>query len=147
MDIKEFFQEVELFNGLSSTELDQIIAICHERVYSKGENLTIEGEYGDEMYVITEGYVEVMLSAKSDLPARVVVNLGAGQITGEMALIDQGPRSATVRAITSPTVVQVINRVDFDNLCQVNTQIGYTVMRNMAGDLVFKLRHRNLAER
>ena len=53
-----------------------------------------------------------------------------------MALIDQGPRSATVRAITSPTVVQVINRVDFDNLCQVNTQIGYTVMRNMAGDLV-----------
>ena len=108
-----------------------------KRVYFKGENLTIEGEYGDEMYVITEGYVEVMLSAKSDLPARVVVNLGAGQITGEMALIDQGPLSATVRAITSPTVVQVINRVDFDNLCQVNTQIGYTVMRNMAGDLVF----------
>ena len=73
-----------------------------------------------------------------------MVNLGKGQIIGEMALIDQGPRSATVRAI-SVAVVQVIRRVDFEAVCEKNTRIGYIVMKDIAADLSFKLRHRNMA--
>jgi CRP-like cAMP-binding protein len=72
--------------------------------------------------------------------------LGTGQIIGEMALVDRGPRSATVRAIHTPTIVQVIRHADFHQLCQENTQIGYTVMYNIAADLSFKLRHRNLSD-
>jgi CRP-like cAMP-binding protein len=63
-----------------------------------------------------------------------------------MSLVDQGPRSASVRAIQEPTVVQVIRHDDFLDLCQRNTHIGYVVMFNMAADLSFKLRHRNLSE-
>ena len=64
-----------------------------------------------------------------------------------MALIDQGPRSATVRAIVEPTKVQVIKREAFEKLCMENNRIGYIVMRNLAADLSFKLRHHNLSER
>ena len=67
-------------------------------------------------------------------------------LIGEMSMVDQGPRSASVRAIHDPTVVQVIRHEDFQALCQRNTHIGYVVMYNMAADLSFKLRHRNLSE-
>ena len=65
----------------------------------------------------------------------------------EMALVDQGPRSATVRAISDSTIVLTIDRQAFMDLCEANHHLGYIVMRNMAADLSFKLRHRNLTGR
>lgn len=143
MDIRNFLRGVELFEGLSDDDLEEVAALCDERRLNRGELLAKEGEPGDELFIITEGFVEVLLEA----PSRVVVNLGSGQLIGEMALVDGGPRSATVRAISNPTVVQVIHRKDFDNLCNQNTRLGYSVVRNIATDLSFKLRHRNLSER
>jgi CRP-like cAMP-binding protein len=61
-----------------------------------------------------------------------------------MALVDQGPRSATVRSISDNTVVLAIDRQGFVDLCERDNHLGYVVMRNMAADLSFKLRHRNL---
>jgi CRP-like cAMP-binding protein len=88
-----------------------------------------------------------LLGERQAVSARVVVSLGPGQIIGEMALVDQGPRSASVRATSNPTVVQAIQRADLDALCQQETRIGYVIMRNLAADLSFKMRHRNLLER
>lgn len=147
MDVSQLLEEVDLFAGLSDDELCLIAGICHERKFVGGEQLAVEGHYGDNMFVITDGFVEVLLESPPNWQAKIIINLGPGQLIGEMALLDQGPRSATVRAISDPTIVQVINRDDFETLCQQNTHIGYVVMRNMAVDLSFKLRHRNLAER
>lgn len=147
MDVTRLLEEVDLFAGLSEEELHQIASICQERKFNGGEVLATEGQQGDHMFVITEGFVEVRLEKHPDRQARVIINLGPGQLIGEMALLDQGPRSATIRAISDPTIVQAIDRDDFDALCQQNTRIGYVAMRNLAVDLSFKLRHRNLAER
>jgi len=147
MDIIQLLYEVDLFAGLTEDELGLVADICHQREFKRGDLLASEGKYGDSMFVITEGFVEVLLEGLSDRQARVIINLGPGQLIGEMALLDQGPRSATVRAISEPTIVQVIHRDDFEKLCQENTHIGYVVMRNLAVDISFKLRHRNLAER
>jgi CRP-like cAMP-binding protein len=100
---------------------------------------------GNELFIITEGFVEVVIESKKPSP-EVVVNLGTGQLIGEMSLVDQGLRSATVRAIHDPTIAQVIQHHDFHQLCQKNNRIGYIVMKNMAADLSFKLRHRHLSE-
>jgi CRP/FNR family cyclic AMP-dependent transcriptional regulator len=147
MELAKVLQSVDLFEGLSSAELEQVTAICTEKRYPKGSFVAREGESGDELYIITEGFVEVVLGERIPSAARVVVSLGSGQITGEMALVDQGPRSASVRAASDPTVLQVIPRSAFEDLCGNNTRIGYVVMRNLAADLSFKLRHRNLVER
>lgn len=141
--LKEILRGVELFDGLSDGDLEQVASLCQEREIERGELLVKEGDSGDELFIITNGFVEVLL----ETPRRVVVNLGKGQITGEMALVDGGPRSATLRAISEPTIVQVIHRSDFDELCDNNTRLGYIVFRNLAADLSFKLRHRNLSER
>jgi len=61
-----------------------------------------------------------------------------------MALIDRGKRSATVRCSQNNTVLHSIQGDAFTALCEENTAIGYVIMRNMAVDLSFKLRHRNL---
>jgi CRP/FNR family transcriptional regulator/CRP/FNR family cyclic AMP-dependent transcriptional regulator len=144
MDFRKVLESVDLFEGLGEQDLDKVATICQEKRYHKGDIIAREGEAGDELYIITDGFVEVLLGDRPKATARVVVSLGTGQIIGEMSLLDQGPRSASIRAVSEPTIVQVVCRADFENLCQQNTNIGYAVMRNLAADLSFKLRHRNL---
>ena len=148
MDLLAVLGNVELFDGITPDELEAVSKICRERSYHAGDVLTVQGEPGDELYVICDGFVEVLRSeTPSDPSPRAVVNLGQGQIVGEMALVDLGPRSATVRTISEKTVVQVIQRDDFERLCDENYHLGYIVMRNIAADLSFKLRHQHLANR
>ncbi len=145
MELKELIRGVDLFEGLTSTELDEIIAICQQRRFKKGDLLVVEGETGDEIFIVMEGIVEIIANGGRKTP-KVVIHLGVGQLIGEMSLVDRGPRSATARAIHDPTIVQVIRHQDFHNLCKRNHRIGYIVMHNMAADLSFKLRHRHLSE-
>jgi len=142
-ELKQVFRGVMLFASLTDEELDKIVAVCKEKRLQRGEVLAVQGEPGNEFYVVTDGFLEISV-AGDEASSQVLVNLGKGQIIGEMALIDQGPRSATVRAI-SEAVVQVIRRDDFEDVCNKNTRIGYVVMKDMAADLSFKLRHRNMA--
>ncbi|MFC1997023.1 cyclic nucleotide-binding domain-containing protein [Chloroflexota bacterium] len=144
MEIKELLRGIELFDGLAEDDLDEVAEICTRRQFREGDFLTKQGQYDRELFVISHGLVEVIVREQTD--PRVVVKLGSGQIIGEMSLVDQGPRSATVKAIHDPTYVQVIQNDDFHELCQRNTKIGYRVMLNLAADLSFKLRHRNLSE-
>lgn len=148
MDPLVVFKSVELFEGLSAEELDTVLGICHQRTYKAGDLITEQGQPGDELFVIQKGFVEILhKESQSDTTPRTVVNLGRGQIVGEMALVDRGLRSATVRSISDETIVQVIQRDDFDRLCDNNHHLGYTVMRNIAADLSFKLRHSHLSNR
>lgn len=144
MDINELLRRVELFDGLMDDDLNEVAAICEQRQLQEGEVLAKQGEMGNELFIVSTGLVEVTVRERT-VP-RVVVNLGTGQLIGEMSLVDRGPRSATVRAIHTPTIVQVIQHDEFQELCQNNTRIGYLVMLNLAADLSFKLRHRNLSE-
>jgi CRP/FNR family transcriptional regulator/CRP/FNR family cyclic AMP-dependent transcriptional regulator len=146
MNLTDILRKVELFNGLTESELQEVASICNQRHLKRGEHITTQGQQEDELFIVTEGFIEIILEETKKEPRRVVVNLGEGQIIGEMSLVDLGPRSATARAAIDPTTVQVIRRPDFEALCEQNARIGYMVMRNIASDLSFKLRHRNLSE-
>lgn len=143
MGLIELLRDVEILKGLSDDELEEIVAICKSRQLASGENLVTEGDIGEEFYLLTKGSMEVVVGTTSEA-SRAVIHLGEGQLIGEMALIDHGRRSATVRAIQENTTVQVIRNDDFQELCERNSHLGYIVMRNMAADLSFKLRHLNL---
>jgi CRP-like cAMP-binding protein len=146
MELKDILRGVELFDGLSDEELDQVITLCQERTFTENDTIAEQNSPGTEMFIIQQGFVEVAVGGQEDKPSKVIVNLGRGQTVGEMALIDQGPRSATIRAISNPTVVQIIKQEDFEELCENSCRIGYIVMRNMANDLSFRLRQRHLSD-
>lgn len=150
MDTLQLMRGVELFDGLSDDEITRLLALCREARYQKGEVITRQGQPGSELFIVREGLVEVTVgapNASADTPPQTVINLGAGQVVGEMALVDGGPRSATVRCVAATTTVYAIERDAFEQMCQADHHIGLVVYRNLAADLSFKLRHRNLARR
>lgn len=148
MSLSDMLSQVELFEGLDDGELGQIAAICEERKLKSGDVVAKQGDAGDELFIIWEGLVEVVHEETPEDPApRTVVNLGQGQVFGEMALVDFGPRSATVRVASEQATLQAIPRGAFLEMCETHNHLGYVVMRNMAADLSFKLRHQHLIGR
>lgn len=148
MTLSDMLSQVELFEGLEPDELDQIAAICEERTLESGAVVAKQGDVGDELFIIWEGLVEVVHEeTPEDSAPRTVVNLGQGQVFGEMALVDFGPRSATVRVISENATLQAVPREAFLEICESHNHLGYVVMRNMSADLSFKLRHQHLIGR
>ena len=142
MSLVKLLRSVALFSGLADDELASIAALCEKKTFPAGSTLVQQGATGDELYIIQDGQVEIVVIGPT--PERPIVVLGKGQILGEMSLLDDGFRSATARA-TNLTTVQIIKGKSFIALCDQDHHIGYVVMHNLAADLSFKLRHRNLA--
>lgn len=147
----ELLRGVDIFNGLTDQQLRQVASICQELELRQGDVVLQEHAQGSEMYVIAHGEVEVMLDVgASNCPLPVedgqvsIISLGAGQVFGEMALVDQGSRSATVRCVVTPTRVLTVPHRSFIELCEKDARLGYVVMRNIAADVCFKLRARNM---
>lgn len=144
MSISNLLKRVQLFANLQQDELEKLAAICQEKSASAGDVIISQNTTGNEMYIVANGSVEVYIQGLND--ARSLVVLGKGQVIGEMALIDQGYRSASVRATREGAALYLIESDAFYKLCEENNHIGFIVMRNLAIDIAFKLRHRNLAE-
>ncbi|MBL8162335.1 MAG: cyclic nucleotide-binding domain-containing protein [Anaerolineae bacterium] len=143
MDLVQILRGVDLFQGLNPEQLRRLADISHRAVYRSDDVIFSQGSVGDKLYIIADGQVEIRFS-DADGSDHAVLFLGSGQIFGEMALLDQGKRSATVAAVQDNTIVYGMARDEFEALCLADTSIGYVMMRNMALDLSFKLRHKNL---
>lgn len=144
MSISNLLKRVQLFANLQPDELEKLAAICQEKTITASENIISQNTTGNEMYIVSKGSVEVYIQGLND--ERSLVVLGKGQVIGEMALIDQGYRSASVRGTREGADLYLIESDAFYKLCEENYHIGFIVMRNLAIDIAFKLRHRNLAE-
>jgi CRP-like cAMP-binding protein len=142
MDWIPLLKQVELFQGLSAAHLEKIAAIGAPHTYAEDAVIFRQGSAGDALYVIVSGQLEIRFD-QPEGGSRTALFMGAGQVIGEMALLDQGPRSATVAAVGGAAQVIRIGSEDFMRLCQQDTAIGFALMRNLAMDLSFKLRQRN----
>jgi CRP-like cAMP-binding protein len=153
MSVTELLRRIELFAGLTPEQVGRIAALGREAVYNAGDAIIHEGDPSDDLYIIRNGMVEVAVASGAipDVPGEPqsssLVSLGQGQVFGEMALVDQGARSATVCCVEDGTTLYVISCRSFWTLCEGDHHIGFVVMRNVAADLSFKLRHRNLQTR
>lgn len=142
--LKDFLQEIELFMGLDAAQLEDIVSLCHLQRVAANTRIIERNTPPDSLYLIRFGTVEIITPSvmpESGLP--VVISLGRGQSFGEMGLVDQGRRSATVKTVTE-TELLVIDSEQLKQKFEQNTDLGYVVMRNIAADLSFKLRNRNL---
>ena len=120
MSLVESLHKARIFSSLSQGELERIATLCQRRVYSQGDVILSEGEGSRELFIIGQGMVEVSLSMPEQ-DSTPLINLGEGQVVGEMALVDQGARSATVKAMNDETVVYVAPHDAFLQLCEEDT--------------------------
>ncbi len=141
-EIKQILKYASLFRGLNDTQLGRVAEIAQNELYNIKDVIFSQDTTGDKMYIISSGQVEVRVQDTNG-QSHSAIFLGQGQVFGEMALLDQGNRSASVIAAQNNTVVYSIPGAAFTTLCQQDTGIGYIMMRNIALDLSFKIRHQN----
>src|SRR5215472_698540 len=96
---------VELFSGLDKRELRTLGESCQERKYGAGKPIMAQGDTGVGLYVITSGKVRITHSSGAGQPEDELGTAGAGDVLGEMALLDDLPRSATITAVEDVTAL------------------------------------------
>jgi len=125
----EALKRAPLFEGLSRKELVQLARLTEDLEVPAGKVLCKEGETGREFFVIVDGTVEVKTNGKRR------ATLGPGDFVGEIALLEQVPRMATVTA-TTPVRFFVLTREDFRHLVDQNPSVERKVLRALAMRLV-----------
>ncbi len=122
-------KRVPLFEDLSRKELTELAKVSDDLEVEPGKELTKEGETGQEFFVIVEGDIEVTSKGKR------VASRGGGDFVGEIALLEDTPRTATVTA-TTPVRLFVLTRQDFRSLVDENRSVEQKVMRALARRVV-----------
>ena len=114
-----------LFSGLDGRELDSIASSFKERNYSEGERIAQEGSGGIGFFVIEEGRAKVTREGQD------LATLGPGDYFGEVALIDEGARTASVTAETGLRCYGLTSW-EFRPLVETNSSIAWKLLQAMA---------------
>ena len=128
-DILHALSTVKLFSACNKRELQSVARLCTPLTIEEGQVLTVEGTPGQECFVIAEGKATVSIGGQ---PVGVV---GPGDCVGEMALLDGGPRTATVTA-ASTISAYVMSAREFRSLLDLSPAIA----RKLATTLAQRLR-------
>ncbi len=135
--LQDFFRKIPLFSSLTAQELGEFLRAVKPVALTQGEQLFRAGDPGDAAYVIEAGSVEV-----SSRGGRVIATLGAGEVIGELALLDGARRSASVRA-AEPTRLFRIDKQEFDFQRRNLRTPAYKIMRTLAVSLSGRIRDTN----
>jgi CRP-like cAMP-binding protein len=105
-EITPLLRKVSFFEGLSDDELGQVASIIKKAVVEEEEVLFEEGDVGDAFYIVHEGGVELTVTRPSGQVEKLALRR-PGEGFGEMALLNEAPRSATARAVTPSSLIRV----------------------------------------
>ncbi len=123
-----FLKSVGLFSRIPGEDLARIAGIAQEVNFEQGQLIIQEDEIGDSMFLIIEGEVAVLRLAKE------LSRLGGRESFGEMALLDNEPRSATITAVSDVTCLK-IEREEFYELMSEKIEIAHGIIRMLTNRL------------
>ena len=119
-----------IFEGLSRGQLKTVSRVLHERAYGEGEMVFNEKEPGAGLYIIKTGRVAVTKHMERGEPM-VLAEFVAGNFFGELALIDEIPRSATA-TVVEPGILLAFPTPDLDRLVARQPQLAVLILKNLA---------------
>lgn len=134
----EQLRKVELFSGLKPEALELIAKVSSEETHALGTKIFQHGDAGDKLYLILEGKIRI----SRDVPGmgeEALAVLGAGEVFGEMALLDESPRSADAR-VHERCRLLTIPKDGFDDLLFLHKDLAYEVLWSIVRMLVNRLR-------
>jgi HEAT repeat protein len=129
-----FLRRVPLFANLPPADLKQVAAIAGEAMFSDGQVIGRQGEMGTEMYIVVSGEVVVQLTPEGQGESRELARRRPGDYVGEMSIIDQEPRMATLIA-SGPVRVLYIHQKQFEGILRERPETGLAMMRVLCSRL------------
>ena len=133
MSTADVLSQVWLFAGLDEQQLDAISSLTFQKKFGPGELIVEEGRTGNGLYAIISGNVEAVKALGTE-QERTVNRLGSGEVFGEMALLGEWPRTATVRAIDEVECLG-IDRWVFLTQLERHPQMGIKLLQILAQKL------------
>lgn len=148
-EIVAFLKQSDIFYQFTQTQLELVANLCSEKNFNAAETIFEENHSSKELYVIVQGEVRILVDpgivgAKGKSEKVEIAVLRRGQSFGEIALVDEGLRSATAEAKNKDTRLLVIPRDKLIMLCETYPQLGYRLMYNLAADIAMKIRNTDL---
>jgi CRP-like cAMP-binding protein len=141
----------DIFYNLTDGQLEIVSNLCQQRSFTTEEIIFHEGSNCDELYIIQDGVVDILVnldlvSDKQDIEhePEIIAKLRRGQSFGEIALVDQGLRSATARSAQDNTRLLIIPSSQLLSYCKKHPDLGFRLMFNLAADLALKIRRTTL---
>ncbi len=134
-EIQNYLKKTSLFKGLSDDMLNALAETTHARKLAPGDVLMRKGDPGDSLFIINEGWVKIVtLDKKGD---ELIINkCGPGEIIGEMALLDSGPRSASVIALENSEALE-LKREAFQDVIDHHPEVSLSIIRSYSNRLRF----------
>jgi len=137
----ELLKKIPLFENLSEYELEEIDKICIRETHAKDTIMFFEGDPGNRCYVIIKGEVRISKFIPN-IGEEALAVLKVGDYFGEMALIDNFPRSA--HAIANSNIeLLAINKTDLDKVLIADRELGYKLLWTFTRTLSKRLRETN----
>jgi len=149
MPVVKALRQSDIFYELSSRQLELIAAVCSQQTYRAGEIIFDENSTGSELFVIAEGEVAIqidpaLITREANGEPVTITTLRRGQSFGEIALVDEGLRSARALCMQDDTHLIIVPRDRLMLLCGTYPDLGYRLMRNLAADLAMKIRNTDM---
>jgi CRP/FNR family transcriptional regulator, cyclic AMP receptor protein len=124
-EVVDMLQNVPIFSGLSKKELKKMAHSFVDKSFQKGSVIESEGDKGVSFYLIVDGSVNVKKGGKS------IAKLSKGQFFGELSLLDNQPRSATVETL-EPTRCLIMTAWVWNGFLETEPKLAIPVMRELA---------------
>ncbi|HOV64995.1 MAG TPA: ATP-binding protein [Spirochaetia bacterium] len=125
-----FLRGISLFGNLSDADIRDIMKYCREAVFEPGTAVFHENDEADRFYMVMDGEVEVWKNYGTENADMIAVH-GIGYLFGEMALVDDLPRSATVIARGQLRLLH-INKDEFQKILQENSRVAFSIVRSVS---------------
>lgn len=145
-------KQSDIFYQFTQTQLELVANLCQEKAFRPGETIFEENNSSKELYIVVQGEVDILvnpaiISTQGSAEKTVIAVMRRGQSFGEIAVVDEGLRSATAQARSKGATLLVIPRDKLIMLCETYPQLGYRLMYNVAADLAMKIRNSDLRVR
>lgn len=142
IDLASIFRQVDLFQDLPEKALEEIVSFAQMLQFYNNQTIISEGESGSDIFIVVSGKVRIQVESISPYMEIGITKLDAGEVFGEMSLLEEGPRSASA-ITTEPARVVRIGGSDLKGFIERQPQWGLIVMRNMARIMAHRLKNMN----
>lgn len=140
MEKIEILKQMVLFHNLDSLELIQLSKLVNHKSYQSGDIVLTEGEMGDSLFVVKSGQFRAYVTREKVDQQLAIFNVGDS--FGELSLVDEQPRSASVSAIVEGELLE-FTKESFEKVLKYSEKLKIKILENLVYDLSLKLRRTN----